>query len=117
MRTLFVSLALALVSLPVLAQPGSLSFRNSVAIQRMKFERGTSPFTQKAGQFRAPRKVFGAQSQYASAITRLADGKTIEDVKAEGVHVLRTIGDFVFIAMPLEDAARVAALQIGRAHV
>lgn len=112
MRTLFVSVALALVSLPVLAQPGSLSFRNSVAIQRMKFERGTTPFTQKAGQFRAPRKVFGAQSQYASAITRLADGKTIEDVKAEGVHVLRTIGDFVFIAMPLEDAARVAALPL-----
>ena len=112
MKPLFVSLALALVSLPVLAQPGSLSFRNSVAIQRMKFERGTTPFTQKAGQFRAPRKVFGAQSQYASAITRLADGKTIEDVKAEGVHVLRTIGDFVFIAMPLEDAARVAALPV-----
>ena len=112
MRPLFVSLALALVSLPMLAQPGSLSFRNSVAIQRMKFERGTTPFTQKAGQFCAPRKVFGAQSQYASAITRLADGKTVEDVKAEGVHVLRTIGDFVFIAMPLEDAARVAALPL-----
>lgn len=112
MRPLFVSLALALVSLPVLAQPGSLSFRNSVAIQRMKFERGTTPFTQKVGQFRAPRKVFGAQSQYASAIIRLADGKTIEDVKAEGVHVLRTIGDFVFIAMPLDDAARVAALPL-----
>ena len=112
MRTLFVSLALALASLPVLAQSGSPSLRNSVAIQRMKFERGTTPFTQKAGQFRAPRKVFGAQSQYASAITRLADGKTVEDVKAEGVHVLRTIGDFVFIAMPLEDAARVAALPL-----
>ena len=114
MRILFLSLAVALSSLSVLAQQGGLSLRNRMALQRMKLERTSTPFTQKAAQMRAPRKLFGQQSNFVSAIARLADGKTVADVEAEGVHVLRTIGDFVFISMPFEEAARVAALPLFR---
>ena len=112
MRILFLSLAVALSSLSVLAQQGGLSLRNRMALQRMKLERTSTPFTQKAAQMRAPRKLFGQQSNFVSAIARLADGKTVADVEAEGVHVLRTIGDFAFISMPFEEAARVAALPL-----
>lgn len=110
MRKLVLSVAVALATLSATAQQSGLSLKNRVAIQRMKFERATTPFTLKADNFSKSRQLFGKTSNYVSAITRLAEGKTADDLKAEGVHVLRSIGDFAFIAMPLDDAERVASL-------
>lgn len=48
---------------------------------------------------------------YVIGMIKLADGCSAEDIKAEGVNVLRSSRGFVWISMPVDDVERVAALK------
>lgn len=100
-----------LMVIPTRAQDGP-SLTNRFAIQRMKMELANTPFNQKMGTMRKARKIADTPSDTKMAFARLAEGVTLEDVQAQGVQVVRTMGPFVIIATTLDDAERVSSLNL-----
>lgn len=111
MKKFIFTATLMLMVIPTRAQDGP-SLTNRFAIQRMKMELANTPFNQKMGTMRKARKIADTPSVTKMAFARLAEGVTLEDVQAQGVRVVRTMGPFVIIATTLDDAERVSSLNL-----
>lgn len=111
MKKFIFTATLMLMVIPTRAQDGP-SLTNRFAIQRMKMELANTPFNQKMGTMRKARKIADTPSDTKMAFARLAEGVTLEDVQAQGVQVVRTMGPFVIIATTLDDAERVSSLNL-----
>ena len=75
-------------------------------------EQTNTPFNQRMQSLRKAKKMPDTSSATKMAFARLAEGVTLEDVQAQGVQVVRTMGPFVIIATTLDDAERVASLKL-----
>ena len=111
MKKLMFSAMLLLMAIAMHAQ-GNPSLANQFAIQRMKMEQTNTPFNQRMQSLRKAKKMPDTSSATKMAFARLAEGVTLEDVQAQGVQVVRTMGPFVIIATTLDDAERVASLKL-----
>ncbi|MGN1255768.1 MAG: S8 family peptidase [Bacteroidaceae bacterium] len=111
MKKFIFSVTLMLMVIPTMAQDGP-SLANRFAIQRMKMEQTNTPFNHKVGTLRKTKKITDTSSATKMAFARLAEGVTLEDVQAQDVQVVRTMGPFVIIATTLDDAERVASLKL-----
>lgn len=111
MKKLMFSAMLLLMAIAMHAQ-GNPSLANQFAIQRMKMEQTNTPFNQRMQSLRKVKKMPDTSSATKMAFARLAEGVTLEDVQAQGVQVVRTMGPFVIIATTLDDAERVASLKL-----
>lgn len=111
MKKLMFSAMLLLMAFAMHAQ-GNPSLANQFAIQRMKMEQTNTPFNQRMQSLRKVKKMPDTSSATKMAFARLAEGVTLEDVQAQGVQVVRTMGPFVIIATTLDDAERVASLKL-----
>ena len=93
------------------AQPG-LSVKNRVALQQFKMNQAGSPFSTKASRINKVKGKLGIPRKDVLAITRLADGVTEADLRAEGINVIRCSYGFAFISTPVEDAERICSLNM-----
>ena len=94
MKKLMFSAMLLLMAIAMHAQ-GNPSLANQFAIQRMKMEQTNTPFNQRMQSLRKAKKMPDTSSATKMAFARLAEGVTLEDVQAQGVQVVRTMGPFV----------------------
>ena len=87
-----------------------LGISEQVRLRELRSEqRKTDVFPYKKNTSRKAKEMLGINPSYALAIAQLNDGVTEEDLKAQGVNVIRSRSGFAFIAVPLDDAERVAA--------
>ena len=108
-KMIFIASLLMAIALPTLAQV-KLGISEQVRLRELKSElRETNVFQYKKNTSRKAKEMLGINPSYALAIAQLKDGVTDEDLKAQGVNVIRSRSGFAFIAVPLDDAERVAA--------
>lgn len=113
MNKLVLSVLLFMTCMGMQAQKGDASLHNKFAIQRMKFERTNAPLMQRMGKSPMLKKAaMPSSANMTMAIAKLSDGVTDEDLRAQGVTVTRRLGDFAFIVTTLDDAERVASLDL-----
>ena len=106
---LFTASLLMAIALSAQAQT-KLGISEQVRLRELRSEqRKTDVFPYKKNTSRKAKEMLGINPSYALAIAQLNDGVTEEDLKAQGVNVIRSRSGFAFIAVPLDDAERVAA--------
>ena len=87
-----------------------LGISEQVRLRELRSEqRNTNVFQYKKNTSRKAKEMLGINPSYALAIAQLKDGVTEEDLRAQGVSVIRSRSGFAFIAVPLDDAERVAS--------
>ena len=108
MKFVFASLLIT-TALSAQAQT-KLGISEQVRLRELKSElRKTDVFQYKKSTSQRAKELLGVNPSYALAIAQLAEGTTEEELKAQGVNVIRSRSGFAFIAVPLDDAERVAA--------
>ena len=106
---LFTASLLMAIALSAQAQT-KLGISEQVRLRELRSEqRKTDVFPYKKNTSRKAKEMLGINPSYALAIAQLKAGVTEEDLKAQGVNVIRSRSGFAFIAVPLDDAERVAA--------
>lgn len=111
MKVKFLTASLLLMALTASAQ-SKLSISDKMRLRELKMEQRNPnifQFTRKTPT--TVNETLGVPATHALAIARLADGVTEEDLKAQGVNVLRCSYGFAFISVPVDDAERVASLK------
>ena len=77
--------------------------------QRMEIAKpDNSEYTLKVKQLK---NALGVPSDYALGIIRIADGYSDDDLRQEGINVLRSRYGFAFVAIPIDQVERVADLK------
>lgn len=83
--------------------------RSQVRNQRLvlkRQEKGT--FNEKMMKLKG---VMGVPASHSLAIIKMAPGSTEDDLRAEGVNVLRSRCGFAFVSVPVDDVERVSSLK------
>lgn len=107
LRILTVSLMMA--ALTAQAQV-KLGISEQVRLRELRTElRQTDVFQFKKNTSQRAKELIGVNPSHALAIVQMAEGTTEEDLKAQGVNVIRSRSGFAFIAVPLDEAERVAS--------
>ena len=107
LRILTVSLMMAALSAQAQVK---LGISEQVRLRELRTElRQTDVFQFKKNTSQRAKELIGVNPSHALAIVQMAEGTTEEDLKAQGVNVIRSRSGFAFIAVPLDDAERVAS--------
>ena len=111
MKIRFLTLPLLAVALSLQAQT-KLGIAEQVRLRELRSEhRNADLFKFKNDKSLKAKEMLGVNPSHALAIAKMAEGTTEDDLKAQGVNVIRCSHGFAFIAVPLDDAERVASLK------
>lgn len=109
MKLRFLTVSLMMAALTADAQV-KLGISEQVRLRELKSElRQTDVFQFKKNTSQRAKQLLGVNPSHALAIVQMAEGTTEEDLKAQGVNVIRSRSGFAFIAVPLDEAERVAS--------
>ena len=101
LRILTVSLMMAALSAQAQVK---LGISEQVRLRELRTElRQTDVFQFKKNTSQRAKELIGVNPSHALAIVQMAEGTTEEDLKAQGVNVIRSRSGFAFIAVPLDE--------------
>lgn len=110
MKRQLLSAALLLATLSVSAQ-SRLDLSSQATLRKLRLEQKNPSAFALAKGLRKIKQDVGVPASSVLAIAKLSDGVTEDDLRAQGVNVIRTSFGFAFIAIPLDDVERVASLK------
>lgn len=108
MRKALISISLLIAANGLFAQSG-LSMADKMMLKTNRMELTNTPF--KTINTLKAKRAAENQGNTIMAIAKLADGATVEELKAEGVNVLKECWGFVFLTVKADDAERIASLK------
>lgn len=110
MRKFCLTAMMLIASLSLSAQSKlDLLSRAQVRNQRLALkQQKTGNYNEKVAKLKS---TLGVPASHSLAIIRLAPGSTEDDLRAEGVNVIRSRCGFAFVSVPVDDVERVAALR------
>lgn len=110
MKRQLLSAALLMATLSVSAQ-SKLDLSSQATLRKLRLEQKNPSAFALAKGLRKIKQDVGVPASSVLAIAKLSDGVTEDDLRAQGVNVIRTSFGFAFIAIPLDDVERVASLK------
>ncbi|MGM9802574.1 MAG: S8 family peptidase [Muribaculaceae bacterium] len=113
MKKILLLLAIAGMCMGVMAQsPLDLKSRAQLRAKRMELaKKGDARYYDQISKLKS---AYGVASDNMLAIIRLKDGCTEDNLRAEGVNVLRCTHGFAFVAVPVEQVEKVSQLKCVR---
>jgi len=110
MKKLYLLVSFFCATLAISAQ-SKLDLLSRARLRNQKLELKQSETGKYNANVRKIKSVMGVPSSHTLGIIKLAEGATEEDLKAEGVNVLRCRYGFAFVSMPVGDVERIASLK------